>query len=72
MVGLVETMLKLHKDLPKAKMPHEQESVQRQIAATDKQIDQLVYDWSDSGKCRSTAQLYGLTEDEIRIVGGAT
>ena len=41
----------------------------RQIAATDKQADALVYDWSDSGKCRPTAQLYGLTEDEIRIVG---
>ena len=26
MVGLVETMLKLHKDLPKAKTLHEQES----------------------------------------------
>ena len=51
-------MLKLHKDLPKAKTPHEQESIQRQIAATDKQIDELVYD------------LYGLTEDEIRIVEG--
>jgi len=30
----------------------------RQIAATDKQIDQLVY------------ELYGLTEAEIRIVVG--
>ena len=30
----------------------------RQIAATDKQIDQLVY------------ELYGLTEDEIMIVEG--
>jgi hypothetical protein len=54
----VETMLKLHKDLPKAKTPHEQESLQRQIAATDKQIDQLVY------------ELYGLTEEEVRIVEG--
>ena len=42
----------------KAKTPHEQESLQHQIAATDKQIDQLVY------------ELYGLTEDEIRIVEG--
>ncbi len=42
MVGPVEAMLKLHKDLPKAKTPHEQESLQRQIAATDKQIDALV------------------------------
>ncbi len=42
--------------LPKAKTPHEQESLQRQIAAADKQIDALVY------------ELYGLTEEEIRIV----
>jgi hypothetical protein len=34
MVGLVETMLKLHNDLPKANTPHEQEFIQRQIAAT--------------------------------------
>ncbi|MCX6842535.1 MAG: Eco57I restriction-modification methylase domain-containing protein, partial [candidate division WOR-3 bacterium] len=54
--ALVETMLKLHKDLPKAKTPHEQESLQRQIAATDKQIDALVY------------ELYGLTEEEIETV----
>ena len=49
-------MLKPHKDLPKAKTPHERESVQCQIAATDKQIVQLVY------------ELYGLTAEEIRIV----
>ena len=46
----------LHKQLPKAKTPHEQESLRRQIAATDKSIDALVY------------ELYGLTEVEIRIV----
>jgi len=45
-----------HKQLPKAKTPHEQESLKRTIEATDKQIDELVYD------------LYGLTKDEIRIV----
>ena len=28
LVSPVETMLKLHKDLPKAKTPHEQESIQ--------------------------------------------
>ncbi|MCX6844494.1 MAG: N-6 DNA methylase, partial [candidate division WOR-3 bacterium] len=56
MVELVETMLKLHRDLPKAKTPHETEALQRQIAATDGQIDTLVY------------ELYGLTEDEIRAV----
>ncbi len=58
MVGLVETMLKLHKDLPKAKTPHEQESLQRQVAATDKAIDALVY------------ELYGLTEKEVQVVEG--
>jgi len=34
--------------------------IQRQIEATDKQIDQLVY------------ELYGLTNEEIRIVEEAT
>ena len=58
LVRLVDLMLKLHKDLPKAKTPHEQESLKRTIAATDRAIDALVY------------ELYGLTEDEIRIVEG--
>ena len=52
--------MKPNRDLPKAKTPHEQESLQRQIAATDRQIDDLVY------------ELYGLTKDEIRIVEGTT
>jgi hypothetical protein len=59
MVSLVEKMLELNKDLPKARTDVEQTRLKRQIAATDKQIDQLVY------------ELYGLTEDEIRIVEGA-
>ena len=66
MVELVERMLDpsagsgqaLHKQLPKAKTPHEQESLKRTIAATDRQIDSLVY------------ELYALTEDEIRVVEG--
>jgi len=36
------------------------DGLQREIDATDRQIDQLVY------------QLYGLTDDEIRIVEEAT
>jgi hypothetical protein len=56
MVELVETMLKLHKDLQVAKTDHEKSLIQRQIDATDKQIDHLVY------------KLYGLTDEEIRIV----
>jgi hypothetical protein len=39
--------------------PHEQTARDRQISATDTQIDRLVYD------------LYGLTEEEIKLVEGA-
>ncbi len=56
MVSLVEQMLSLNKKLTTAKTDHEKTSLQRQIDATDKQIDKLVY------------ELYGLTEEEIRIV----
>jgi hypothetical protein len=56
MVGLVETMLKLHRDLLKAKTPYEQESLQRKIAARDEQTDQPV--------CR----LYELTRGEVGFV----
>jgi len=55
-VGLVDAMLKLHKDLQSAKTDHEKSLIQRQIDATDKQIDQFVY------------ELYGLTEEEGRLV----
>ncbi|MBN1364945.1 MAG: N-6 DNA methylase [Syntrophaceae bacterium] len=56
MVQLVEQMLSLNKQLTEAKTGHEQTLLQRQIDATDKQIDKLVY------------ELYGLTEEEIKIV----
>ena len=56
MVALVERMLDLHKQLGAAALPQQKKMLQRQIEAIDKQIDQLVY------------ELYGLTEDEIRIV----
>ena len=56
---MVMMTLKLHQDLPKARTPHEQESLQRQIAVTDKAIDALVY------------ELYGLTTSEIAVVKGA-
>jgi len=35
---LVERMLDLHKQLPKARTPHEQESLKRTIEATNNQI----------------------------------
>jgi hypothetical protein len=55
-VEFVESMLKLHKDLQAAKTDHDRKLIQRQIDATDKQIDQLVY------------KLYNLTDKEIHIV----
>lgn len=60
MVKLVEQMLALHRQLSAAKTSHEQTLLQRQIDATDRQIDRLVY------------ELYELTEDEIRIVEEGT
>jgi hypothetical protein len=57
-VSLVERMLDLHKQLPKARTDLEKTAIERQIQAADQQIDTLVYG------------LYGLTEDEIRIVEG--
>jgi hypothetical protein len=58
MVALVERMLDLHKRLTEAKAPDDKTKLQRQIDATDCEIDRLVYD------------LYGLTEKEIGIVEG--
>ncbi len=48
-------MLDLHKQLPAAKTNHAKTNLQRQIDATDAQIDKLVY------------ELYELTPDEIKI-----
>jgi hypothetical protein len=59
-VTLSTTMLDLHERLGKLKASHEKTAIQRQIDATDRQIDQLVYD------------LYGLSDDEIRLVEEGT
>ena len=58
MVALVESMLKLHKQLAAATTAHDKTLIQRQIDATDRQIDTLVY------------ELYGLTPAEIALVEG--
>jgi hypothetical protein len=50
--------LDLHKRLAQAKSPDDKTRLQRQIDATDREIDRLVYD------------LYGLTEEEIALVEG--
>jgi fido (protein-threonine AMPylation protein)/predicted type IV restriction endonuclease len=55
-VALVERNLDLHQRLSAAQMPAEKERLQRQIDTTDQEIDRLVYD------------LYGLTEEEVKIV----
>ncbi|HZP83284.1 MAG TPA: N-6 DNA methylase [Chthonomonadaceae bacterium] len=59
MVDLVEAMLALHKQLPNAS-PTTRAVLQRQIDATDHQIDRLVY------------ELYGLTDAEIALVEEGT
>ncbi|MEI7843746.1 MAG: N-6 DNA methylase [Gallionellaceae bacterium] len=58
LVALVEKMLTLHQQLTTTKNPQDATLKQRQIDATDNQIDQLVY------------QLYGLTDEEIALVEG--
>ena len=49
-------MLKLQKKYHETRMERDKELYERQIKMGDSQIDRLVYD------------LYGLTEDEIKIV----
>ena len=58
MVRLVERMLTLRKQLASAQTEADRAVFQRQIEATDRDIDARVY------------RLYGLTEEEIRIVEG--
>ncbi len=45
---------------PQSQTAHERTVIERQIEATDREIDRLVY------------ELYGLTDDEIKIVEEAT
>jgi len=54
----VEKILDLNQQLAKSKMSQEKNVLQRQIEATDRQIDKLVY------------KLYDLTDEEIEIVEG--
>jgi len=52
-------MLELNKKKHSGKLaPSEQERLEREIATTDEGIDQLVYD------------LYGVTDEETRIIEG--
>ena len=56
----VRHILNLSAKRSAAKTTHEQSTLERQIDATDQQIDELVY------------ELYGLTDKEIQIVEEAT
>ncbi len=58
MVGLVERMLALHKRKAEAKSENQRAQLEREINVTDEQIDGLAY------------ELYGLTEEEVRVVEG--
>jgi len=55
-INLVDRIIEQNRLLLKCGTPNEKTQLQRQIDATDAEIDRLVYD------------LYGLTEEEIRIV----
>lgn len=59
LVNLVDSMLTFHRQLASARSAAQRKVIQRQIEATDADIDRLVYD------------LYGLSAEEIAIVEGA-
>ena len=56
MINLVDKIISLNKQLSATRTAAEKNILQRQIDVTDKQIDMLVY------------ELYGLTDEEIKIV----
>jgi len=58
LVALVDTMLELQEKYHEARMEQDKELYERQIKMVDVQIDRLVYD------------LYGLTEEEVKVVEG--
>ena len=57
---LVDSMLSLHRKLAAETLPQKRTQIQREIEATDRKIDQLVY------------TLYALTPEEITLVEAAT
>ncbi len=59
LVALVDNMLELQKKYHEARMDRDKELYERQIKIVDAQIDQMVYD------------LYGLTEEEVKVVEAA-
>ncbi len=60
LTGLVRRRVSLEDVITRRRTEQEKDDLERQVAALDRQIDQLVY------------ELYGLTDEEIRIVEEAT
>ena len=58
LVALVNNMLELQKKHHEMRMERDKELYERQIKIVDAQIDGLVY------------ELYGLTEEEVKVVEG--
>ena len=58
LVAFVDNMLELQKRYHEARMEQDKELYERQIKMVDAQIDKQVYD------------LYGLTEEEVKVVEG--
>jgi hypothetical protein len=59
MVALVDRMLELNRKKHSGRLaPSELDRLEREIASTDKEIDEFVY------------ELYGITEDERSMVEG--
>ena len=58
LVALVESMLELRKKYHEARMEQDKELYEQYIKIVDAQIDRRVYD------------LYGLTEEEVKVVVG--
>ena len=56
LVSLADNMLELQTKYYEARMERDKEIYERQIKIIDEQIDRLVYD------------LYGLTDEEIKVV----
>ncbi len=60
LVALVRRMLALNRQLGDANSPPARTPIERQIAAADAEIDRLVF------------ELYGLTEEEMKVASGGT
>jgi len=58
MVALVRQMLKMNSAIERPKTDQERIALQREVIATDTRIDALVY------------EVYGLTEEQVKIVEG--